>query len=196
MSDQIVCASEQTESGLATFTQRQILSCTSERIFQSVRNECSRCALPFTAKVGHADMTNPDACDIVCRSQGGVRLAVILLVEDEIFIRESAVWMLEDLGHNILSACDVDEAVLHLGSPQHIDALFVDIRLSTVVHGGYDIANQAIKSRPNLRVLYTSGAPINAEMKDFFVEGAHFLQKPYREDQLQNSVEGLFSASF
>jgi len=123
-------------------------------------------------------------------------LAVILLVEDEIFIRESAVWVLEELGHNILSACDVDGAFLHLGSPQHIDALFVDIRLSTVVHGGYDIANQAIKSRPNLRVLYTSGTPLNAEMKDFFVEGAHFLQKPYREDQLQNSVEGLLAASF
>jgi len=150
----------------------------------------------FAAKVGHADMTNADACDIVCRGQGGVRLAVILLVEDEIFIRESAVWMLEDLGHNILSACDVDEAFLHLGSTQHIDALFVDIRLSTVVHGGYDIANQAVESRPHLRVLYTSGTLINAEMKALFVEGARFLQKPYRENELQNSLEELLAVSF
>lgn len=123
-------------------------------------------------------------------------MAVILLVEDEIFIRESAEWVLEELGHNILSACDVDEAFSHLGSLQHIDALFVDIRLSTIVHGGYDIANQAVKSRPNLRVLYTSGTPFNAEMKAFFVEGAHFLQKPYRENQLQNSFEGLLPVSF
>jgi CheY-like chemotaxis protein len=123
-------------------------------------------------------------------------LAVILLVEDEIFIRESAQWVLEDLGHSILSACDIGEAFLHLGSSQHIDALFVDIRLNKVVLGGYDIANQAVKSRPNLRVLYTSGTLFNAEMKAFFVEGAHFLQKPYRESQLQNSVEGLLAASF
>ena len=123
-------------------------------------------------------------------------MAVILLVEDEIFIRESAEWMLEELGHSILSACDVDEALLHLGFPQHIDALFVDIRLSKIVHGGYDIANQAVESRPNLRVLYTSGTPLNGEMKSFFVEGAHFLQKPYIESQLQNSVEGLLAASF
>jgi len=123
-------------------------------------------------------------------------LAVILLVEDEIFIRESTLWMLEDLGHNILSACDVDEAFLHLGSPQHIDALFVDIRLSTIVFGGYDIANQAVQSRPSLRVLYTSGTPLTAEMKALFVEGGHFLQKPYIESQLQDSVEGLLAASF
>ena len=123
-------------------------------------------------------------------------MAVILLVEDEIFIREDAEWVLKELGHNILSACDVSEAFLQLGSPQHIDALFVDIRLNRVVHGGYDIANQAVKSRPKLRVLYTSATPLDAEMKAFFVEGAHFLQKPYRENQLQNSVEGLLAASF
>ena len=121
---------------------------------------------------------------------------MILLVEDEIFIRENSEWVLEDVGHNILSACDVVEAFLHLGSTQHIDALFVDIRLNTSVVGGYDIANKAIKSRPNLRVLYTSGTPFNAEMKTFFVEGAHFLQKPYTESQLQNSFEGLLAAAF
>ena len=123
-------------------------------------------------------------------------MAVILLVEDEIFIRESAEWVLEGLGHNILSASDVDEAIIHLSSSQHIDALFVDIRLKTVVTGGYDIANQAVKSRPNLRVLYTSGTLFNAEMKAFFVEDAHFLQKPYRENQLENSFEDLLAASF
>jgi DNA-binding NtrC family response regulator len=123
-------------------------------------------------------------------------LAVILVVEDEIFIRESAEWVLEELGHNILSACDVGEAILHLGSPQHIDALFVDIRLGTVVRGGYDIANQAVKSKPNLRTLYTSGSPFNAEMKSFFVERAHFLQKPYSESQLHKSVEDLLAESF
>ena len=123
-------------------------------------------------------------------------MAVILLVEDEIFIRESAEWVLEELGHNTLSACDVGEAFLHLGSPQHIDALFVDIRLGTAVLGGYDIANEAVKSRPSLRVLYTSGTQFNAEMKAFFVEGANFLQKPYTESQLQNSFEGLLAASF
>lgn len=139
-------------------------------------------------------MTNFDACDL--SRSGGVRLAVILLVEDEIFICEISELVLAELGHSILSACDVDEAFLQLNHPQHIDALFVDIRLNTASLGGFDIANHAIKSRPSLRVLYTSGTIFNAEMKAAFVEGAHFLQKPYSESQLQNSVEDLLAASF
>jgi CheY-like chemotaxis protein len=71
-------------------------------------------------------------------------MAVILIVEDEIFIRETAVMMLEDLGHQVLSAGDMDEALVLLRSPQHIDALFTDIYLKAAVHGGCDLARQAI----------------------------------------------------
>ena len=121
-------------------------------------------------------------------------MAVILIVEDEMFIRENAEWVIEDLGHTIFSAGDVAGSLLHLEGADNIDALFVDIRLDTASHGGYEIANRAVKSKPGLRVLYTSGTQISAEMKALFVEGAHFLQKPYTEHQLQNSIEGLFSA--
>jgi hypothetical protein len=43
-------------------------------------------------------------------------------------------------------------------------------------------------------VLYTTGNTINDKMKMMFVEGAHFLQKPYTQIQLQNSVEALLAA--
>jgi len=33
-------------------------------------------------------------------------------------------------------------------------------------------------------------------MKALFVEGARFLQKPYRENELQNSLEELLAVSF
>ena len=56
-------------------------------------------------------------------------MAVILIVEDDVFIREVAEMMIQDWGHQTLSACDVDEALLQLHSPQHIDALFTDIYL-------------------------------------------------------------------
>ena len=123
-----------------------------------------------------------------------VPMAVILIVEDDGFIRDDAEMMIQDWGHDILSACDVDEALSILRSSQPIDALFTDIYLKKAVHGGYELAHQAIKLRLNLRVLYTTGNTINDEMKTLFVEGAHFLQKPYTHRQLQDSVEGLFAA--
>jgi len=121
-------------------------------------------------------------------------MAVILIVEDDVFIREVAEMMIQDWGHQTLSACDIDEALAFLRSAQHIDALFTDIYLKALVHGGCDLALQAIAVRPNLRVLYTTGNNITDKMKALLIEGSHFLRKPYTQHQLQNSVEGLLAA--
>src|SRR5450432_2340671 len=101
-------------------------------------------------------------------------MAVILIVEDEVFIRQSAEWTIEDLGHHALLADDLAGALAHLSAAQHIDALFVDIRLSRLALGGFDVANQAVGFRPDLRVLYTSGSSLTADMTEMFVAGGQF----------------------
>jgi CheY-like chemotaxis protein len=121
-------------------------------------------------------------------------MAVILVVEDEIFTREIAELMLQDWGHQTLSASDVDEALPLLRSSQHIDLLFTDIYLKSAVLGGCDLACIAIKLRPSLRVLYTTGNSLTETMKSLFVDGMHCLRKPYTEEQLQRSVDNLFAA--
>ena len=121
-------------------------------------------------------------------------MAVILIVEDDVFIREIAEMMIQDWGHQTLAASDVDEALSLLRSPQHIDALFTDIYLKAAVLGGCDLAHQAIELRPKLRVLYTTGNSITDKMKALFTEGAHFLRKPYTQYQLQDSVKNLLAA--
>jgi CheY-like chemotaxis protein len=121
-------------------------------------------------------------------------MAVILIVEDEMFTREIAEMMIQDWGHQILSASDVDEALVQLRSPLHIDALFTDIYLKSSVLGGCELAHEAIKLRPELRVLYTTGNFVTEKMKSLFVKGTDCLRKPYTEHQLQYSVEHLLSA--
>lgn len=120
-------------------------------------------------------------------------MAVILIVEDDVFIRQVAEMMIEDWGHHTLSASDIDEALSLLRSPQHIDALFTDIYLKTEVLGGCELAHQAIELRPELRVLYTTGNSVTDKLKALFVDGKHFLRKPYTQLQLQNSVEDLLA---
>jgi CheY-like chemotaxis protein len=120
-------------------------------------------------------------------------MAVILIVEDDGFLRDDAEIMIQDCGHDILSASDVNEALSLLRSAQRIDALFTDIYLKKAVLGGYELAQQAIKLRLNLRVLYTTGSTINEKTRTLFVDGAHFLQKPYTRSQLQNSVDVLLA---
>ena len=75
-------------------------------------------------------------------------MAVILIVDDEVFIRGVTETMVQDMGHETLGASDMDEALMHLKSSQPIDALFTDIRLNSIVLGGFDLARQAISLRP------------------------------------------------
>lgn len=118
-------------------------------------------------------------------------MATVLIVEDEVFIRQNAEWAIEDLGHASLSASDLSEALLHLSAAAPIDALFVDIRLGALPQGGYDIADRALNIRPELPVLYTSGTPLTDEMKALFVHGGQFLQKPYSIKNLQTSIRAI-----
>jgi DNA-binding NtrC family response regulator len=121
-------------------------------------------------------------------------MAVILIVEDDVFIREIAEMMIQDWGHKTLAAGSVDEAILVLRSPQRIDALFTDIYLKEAILGGCELAQQAIDMRPELRVLYTTGNRATEQMKALFVDGQHFLPKPYTQHQLQISVQDMLAA--
>lgn len=121
-------------------------------------------------------------------------MAVILVVEDEAFIRVIAERTIQGWGHQTLSASDVDEALSLLRSPQHIDALITDIRLKAAALGGFELAHEAIKLRPKLRVLYTTGNSLTDEARALFVEGAQFLPKPYGDPQLRSAIECLLAA--
>src|ERR1700722_18033456 len=105
---------------------------------------------------------------------GRALMAVILVVEDDVFIRQIAEMMIEDWGHQTLAACDADEAPAILRSDRHIEPLFTDIYLENSVLGGCDLAQQAIAIRPQLRVLYTTGNLVTEKMKALFVAGTQF----------------------
>ncbi|SDR27085.1 Response regulator receiver domain-containing protein [Rhizobiales bacterium GAS191] len=121
-------------------------------------------------------------------------MAVILIVEDDVFIREIAEMTIQDWGHDTLSASGVDEALCLLLSPRHIDALFTDIYLKTAVLGGCELAQQAIELRPKLRVLYTTGNFVTDRMKALFLAGTQCLRKPYTQHQLHNCFAALLAA--
>lgn len=121
-------------------------------------------------------------------------MAVILIVEDELFTRELAGISINDWGHCALFAGSVEEALVHLRSGQTIDALFTDIYLQKAVFGGCELADEAMLLRPDLRVLYTTGNTATAQLKSQFVAGSRFLSKPYTPHQLHQSIDGLLAS--
>ncbi len=121
-------------------------------------------------------------------------MAVVLIVEDDGFTRAMAEMGVLHWGYEALSAGDVDEALEILKSPQRIDVLFTDIYLKSAMHGGCDLAREAVMLRPKLRVLYTTGNTITKQLQALFVVGTHCLRKPYTSEQLHDHVEELVAA--
>ncbi len=103
--------------------------------------------------------------------------ATILLVEDEFLIRLTLSEVLMDEGYTVLEAENGADAVKVLQSNPGIDLLLTDIQLP----GGMDgnkVAQAARQARPNLPVIFMTGAPDTAEAA---APGSRttYLSKPY-----------------
>jgi signal transduction histidine kinase/ActR/RegA family two-component response regulator len=119
--------------------------------------------------------------------QGGKE--TILVVEDELVLRDMAHLILQDCGYNILEAGSGAEA---LQVWQH-HANTIDLVLTDVVMpggmSGRELADKLLASRPQLKIIFTSGYSVEETNTDFFRRGgAAFLQKPYTRIALAHAV--------
>jgi CheY-like chemotaxis protein len=127
-------------------------------------------------------------------------MALILVVDDQEQVRVLAESILRDCGHQTLSAATVDQALALVRADQSIELLFTDVNLADdaqagLVHPGLELAQQALRLRPKLRVLYTTSASVTDGMKALFVEGSDILQKPYDINQLSAKVAEMVSGN-
>jgi DNA-binding NtrC family response regulator len=123
-------------------------------------------------------------------------MAVVLIVEDEEQVRVMAESVLLEAGHTVIAATGTEGATALLGAEQHIDVLFVDLKLGNDLEAGLKFATEAKAARPQVAVLYTTGAGVpNDGMKAMFVEPFIFLPKPYTFEQLTESVAYLLQKS-
>lgn len=117
-------------------------------------------------------------------------MARILIVEDEEQVRVLAESILQEHGHDTLSASTIEQAMALLGD-QQIDLLFTDIGLHDDLQAGLRLGQDAKERVPGLPVLYTTGQGITDGMQALFVEPFGFLAKPYTADQLTTAVANL-----
>jgi hypothetical protein len=82
--------------------------------------------------------------------------ATVLIVEHDPFLRSYAVMSLQTPGYQVIPAVDGREATQKLQTGKHIDLLFTDIVMPSGVNR-LELAGLVRKTRPELRVLLTSG---------------------------------------
>jgi PAS domain S-box-containing protein len=80
---------------------------------------------------------------------------LILVVEDDVRVRAFSADCLRDLGYQVIEAADAPQALETLQAHPEIRLMFTDIGLPGL--NGRDLVDAALKIRPQLKVLYTSG---------------------------------------
>jgi hypothetical protein len=112
----------------------------------------------------------------------------ILVVEDEVDVRNVVRRQLESLGHRALTAGSASEAMLSVQDIEAPDVLLIDVVLAEGMTG-IELAAAARVLRPNLPVIFMSGYTAVPEaqqrMRDF---GAPLLAKPFTTPQLERAV--------
>jgi PAS domain S-box-containing protein len=117
----------------------------------------------------------------------------VLIVEDDPFVRSYAVMSLQTLGYHVIAAVDGREAMQQLQTGAHIDLLFTDIVMPGGVNG-WELAGLARKTRPDLRVLLTSGYALETlAANGHLQEGSAILSKPYRKAELARRLREALS---
>ena len=115
----------------------------------------------------------------------------ILVVEDDISVREHLVDQLEWLGYQVCHATNGNEALIVLQARDDIDLLLTDV----VMPGGMDGPELAIKAmilHRDLKILYTSGYTRNATVLSGLLDpDVELLSKPYRRQDLASKLRNL-----
>jgi two-component system cell cycle sensor histidine kinase/response regulator CckA len=121
--------------------------------------------------------------------------STILVVEDEADVRELVRDILAAQGYQVLAAQDGVEALQVAGeheAPIHL--LITDVVMPRL--SGKALADQLRSSRPQMRVLYTSGYTDNAIVDHGVLdEGVHFLSKPFELEALALKVHEVLDGS-
>lgn len=108
----------------------------------------------------------------------------ILLVEDDEDIRLSVSELIQEMGHTVRDFPSA-EAALEALATSGFDVLLTDLSLPGL--SGLELARQAVRLHPGLRIIIASGYELEEGSQEM-VPGAVVLPKPYTLDQLKRAL--------
>jgi signal transduction histidine kinase len=116
----------------------------------------------------------------------------VLLVEDEGIVLFATAQSLKRLGYRVLSASHAKAALEFLNGEEEIDILLTDIVMPGQING-VELAVEASRVRPNIKILLASGYPRAAlsGIDDSII----VLQKPYHDKALAETLQAVFDVA-
>jgi DNA-binding NtrC family response regulator len=117
--------------------------------------------------------------------QPAIAQRTILVVEDEILIRMSAVATLQDAGFSVLEAQNSAEALEILTRHPEVSIMVTDVRMPGLMDGLALVA-QVRTDHPDIRSIVVSGHTSAMQASDAGAMG--FLPKPYMSETMVQAV--------
>jgi signal transduction histidine kinase len=117
-------------------------------------------------------------------------LESILVVEDDALVRRLSADALRELGYTVFDCGDATEALHILSIESGVKLLFTDVVMPNV--NGRKLADEALRLRPDLKVIFTTGYTQNAVVHGGILDpGVNFLSKPFSIQQLAMKVRSV-----
>jgi signal transduction histidine kinase len=118
----------------------------------------------------------------------------ILVVEDDEALRLYTVEILSDLGYSVVAAGNAAAALETIGRGPDIDLLFTDIVMPGGMNGR-QLADEAIRHNPKLKVLFTTGYTANAIVHHGRLDpDVELITKPFTYESLGRKIRAILDA--
>lgn len=141
---------------------------------------------------GPGDMEEAPGEDAVAGSPGH---ETILVVEDDADVRAYSCETLRDLGYQVIEAENGRAGLQALDRHPAICVLFTDVGLPGGMNGR-QLADEARKRRPDLKVLFTTGYARNAIVHDGRLDaGVELITKPFSQATLSAKLRDIIDAA-
>jgi len=138
-------------------------------------------------QVGEAEVVGEKP---VVEAAHAIGVETILVVEDDEALRAYAIEILSELGYAVLAAADGASA-LRILEGNRVDLLFTDV----VIPGGMNgrrLADEALRRRPDLKVLFTTGYTRDAIVHHGRLDaGVDMIGKPFSYEALSEKIRAV-----
>jgi CheY-like chemotaxis protein len=132
--------------------------------------------------------------DVIPPAVRGRRSETVLVVEDDEDVRSYSSDTLRDLGYEVIEAPNGRAALQILNSHPEVTVMFSDIGLPGGMNGR-QLAEEARRRRPSLKVLFTTGYARNAIVHDGRLDpGVELLPKPFTQAALAAKLRDIIDA--
>jgi two-component system NtrC family sensor kinase len=119
----------------------------------------------------------------------------ILLVEDDEEVNRFSTDVLRDEGYDVISTYEGPSALRLLDANPHIRMLFTDVVLPGGMNGR-QIADEALRRRPDLKVLFATGYTRNAIIHQGRLDAdVDLLTKPFTSEELVKKVRQILEGA-